>query len=135
MAAKKGGEAMSKILLVDDDPDFVEATKIILESKSHEVIVAYDGNEGWQKVKEDRPDLIVLDVMMPNKDGYAMCAELKSDKQYYDIPVILLTAVAENIPKTSYSKRGGMEIEAEDYIDKPVEPSELVKRVEFLLNQ
>jgi len=126
---------MSKILLVDDDPDFCEATKIILESKSYEVSIAYDGIEGWEKVRTDRPDLIVLDVMMPKKDGYEMCKELKTDQEYADIPVLLLTAVAENVPTTRYTTRMGMEIEAEDYIDKPVEPIELVKRIEVLLSK
>jgi len=126
---------MAKILLVDDDPDFCEATKIILESKSYEVSIAYDGIEGWEKVKADRPDLIVLDVMMPKKDGYEMCKELKADQEYADIPVLLLTAVAENVPTTRYTTRMGMEIEAEDYIDKPVEPRELVKRIEVLLSK
>jgi len=126
---------MAKILLVDDDPDFCEATKIILESKSYEVSIAYDGIEGWEKVKADRPDLIVLDVMMPKKDGYEMCKELKADQEYADIPVLLLTAVAENVPTTRYTTRMGMEIEAEDYIDKPVEPRELVKRIEVILSK
>lgn len=126
---------MTKILLVDDDPDFCEATKIILESKSYEVSIAYDGIEGWEKVKDERPDLIVLDVMMPKKDGYAMCKELKADQKYAEIPVVLLTAVAENVPTTRYTTLMGMETEADDYIDKPVEPSELVKRIEALLSK
>jgi two-component system alkaline phosphatase synthesis response regulator PhoP len=124
---------MAKILLVDDDPDFCEATKTILESKSFEVSIAYDGEEGWEKVKADRPDLIVLDVMMPKKDGYEMCKELKADQKYADIPVLLLTAVAEKVSTTSYTSLMGMETEADDYIDKPVEPNELVKRIETLL--
>jgi len=126
---------MVKILLVDDDPDFCEATKIVLESKSYEVSIAYDGIEGWEKVKANRPDLIVLDVMMPKKDGYAMCKELKADQKYAEIPVVLLTAVAENVPTTRYTTLMGMETEADDYIDKPVEPSELVKRIEALLSK
>jgi two-component system alkaline phosphatase synthesis response regulator PhoP len=126
---------MAKILLVDDDPDFCEATKTILESKSFEVTVAYDGVEGWEKVKADKPDLIVLDVMMPKKDGYEMCKELKADSQYAGIPVLLLTAVAEKVSTTRYTTLMGMETEADDYIDKPVEPGELVKRIEALLGE
>jgi len=124
---------MAKILLVDDDPDFCEATKTILESKAFEVTIAYDGVEGWEKVRADKPDLIVLDVMMPKKDGYEMCKELKADPQYADIPVLLLTAVAEKVSTTRYTTLMGMETEADDYIDKPVEPVELVKRIETLL--
>ena len=126
---------MARILLVDDDPDFVEAVAAILEGKGHEVVKAYDGDEGLEKVKEERPDLIVLDVMMPRMDGYAVCKKLKADPEYRSIPVLLLTAVAAKIPTTRYTQQMGMETEADDYIDKPVEPEELVKRVEALLGK
>ncbi len=124
---------MPKVLIVDDDPDFVDATKAILENKSYDVQVAYDGVEGLERVRGEKPDLIVLDVMMPNKDGYKVCQELKADAEYQDIPIILLTAVGDKVSETRYTTRMGMEIEAEDYIPKPVEPAELVKRIEALL--
>jgi two-component system alkaline phosphatase synthesis response regulator PhoP len=126
---------VADILLIDDDYDFVHAVKTLLESKDHVVRVAYNGIEGWEKVREQKPDLIILDVMMPEKDGYKMCAELKANNQFKEIPIILLTAVAEHIHETQYTTRMGMEMEAEDYIPKPVEPSELLRRVEFLLNK
>jgi two-component system alkaline phosphatase synthesis response regulator PhoP len=121
-----------KILLVDDDADFVEATKLILESKSYDVVVSYDGKEGLKKVQTEEPNLIILDVMMPEMDGYEVCAKLKSDPKYRHIPILLLTAVGESIPTTSYTKEMGMKIEADDYIPKPVELNELVERVENL---
>lgn len=121
-----------KILLVDDDVDFVEATKLILESKSYDVIVAYDGKEGLKKVQTEQPNLIILDVMMPETDGYEVCAKLKSDPRFKHIPVLLLTAVGDAISTTKYTKEMGMKIEAEDYIPKPVELNELVERVENL---
>jgi two-component system alkaline phosphatase synthesis response regulator PhoP len=125
-----------KVLLVDDNPDFCEATKLILEKKGgYEVTLAYDGIEGLEKVKSDRPDIIVLDVMMPNKDGYKMCAELKADDEYRDIPIILLTAVASHISDTQYTPRMGMETEADDYLDKPAEPKEILRRVDALLKK
>ncbi len=124
---------MPKVLIVDDDPDFVDATKAILENKSYDVKVAYDGVEGLERVRAEKPDLIVLDVMMPNKDGYKVCQELKANAEYQDIPVILLTAVGDKVSETRYTTRMGMETEAEDYIPKPVEPAELVKRIEALL--
>ncbi len=124
---------MAKILIVDDDPDLVESIERLLKSKKHEVIAAYDGDAGLEKVRSEKPDAIILDVMMPGKDGYAVCKELKSDPDCSSIPVLLLTAVVSHIPTTAYSMRDGMEIEAEDYIDKPVEPDELVNRVEELL--
>ena len=124
---------MAKILVVDDDPDLVESVTMILESKNHEVIQAYGGIEGLEKAKAEKPDAIVLDVMMPDKDGYAVCKELKGDTEYCDIPILLLTAVVSQISSSTYTSRRGMETEADDYIDKPVEPGELAKLVERLL--
>lgn len=124
-----------KILIVDDDPDLVEAVTMILETKNYNVAAAYGGLEGLQKARTENPDLIVLDVMMPDKDGYAVCKELKADPQLSKIPVLLLTAVVSKIPTTRYTQQMGMETEADDYIDKPVEPEVLVKRIEMLLSK
>jgi two-component system alkaline phosphatase synthesis response regulator PhoP len=124
-----------KILIVDDDPDLVEAVTIILESKNYDVAAAYGGIEGLQKAKTEKPDLIVLDVMMPDKDGYTVCKELKTDPNLGKIPVLLLTAVVSKIPTTRFTQQMGMETEADDYIDKPVEPEVLVKRIEALLSK
>ncbi|MBU2252193.1 MAG: response regulator [Proteobacteria bacterium] len=124
-----------RILIIDDDPDLVEAISMILKSKHYEVIVAYGGVEGLEKTKTEKPDLIVLDVMMPDKDGYTVCKELKADPVLCEIPVLLLTAVVSHISTTRYSHQMGMETEADDYMDKPVEPVELVKRVEALLSR
>jgi len=124
---------MAKILVIDDDPDLVESVTMILESKNHDVIQAYGGIEGLKKAKEEKPDAIVLDVMMPDKNGYEVCRELKADAEYSNIPILLLTAVVSHIPNSTYTNRMGMETEADDYVDKPVEPKELVKLVERLL--
>jgi two-component system alkaline phosphatase synthesis response regulator PhoP len=126
---------MPKILIVDDDPDLVEAVTMILESKDYDVIAAYGGIEGLEKAKAEVPDLIVLDVMMPDKDGYAVCKELKADPEYSKIPILLLTAVVSKISTTRYTQQMGLETEADDYVDKPVEPAELVKRIEILLGK
>ena len=85
------------ILLVDDDPDFVEAVRVIVENGGYEVTVAYDGQEGLEAVAERKPDLIVLDVMMPVMNGHEACAKLKGSKETEDIPIILLTAVADRV--------------------------------------
>jgi two-component system alkaline phosphatase synthesis response regulator PhoP len=124
-----------KILIVDDDPDLLEAVSTILESKGYAVAKAYGGVEGLKKARTEKPDLIVLDVMMPDKDGYAVCRELKADEQYRSIPILLLTAVVSNIPTSKYTQQMGMETEADDFMDKPVEPAELAKRVEALLSK
>jgi len=123
---------MSKkyVLIVDDDPDLVETVCMMLEDKGYEVGKAYDGVEGEEAIKERHPDLLVLDVMMPRKDGYQLCAELKADNTTKDIPVILLTAVGEAVPTTSYTHAQGMSTEAEEYIPKPVDSKTLVEAVE-----
>jgi len=124
---------MARILVVDDDPDLVESVTLVLEKKEHEVIAAYGGIEGLEKAKKEKPDAIILDVMMPDKNGYEVCKELKADPEYQDIPILLLTAVVSKISSTSYTHRMGMETEANDYVDKPVEANELVRLVERLL--
>ena len=124
-----------KILVVDDDPDLVETTSMILKSKQYDVVVAYDGVEGLEKAKTEKPDLIVLDVMMPEKDGYTLCKELKADAALNAIPVLLLTAVVSHISTTRFSHQMGMETEADDYMDKPVDPNELARRIELLLSR
>jgi len=123
-------EKKAKILLVDDDVDFVESTKIILESKPYEVIVAYEGDEGLQKARQENPDLIILDVIMPVKDGFTAAEQLKKDPRLSKIPVVMLTGFAEMGGETSIPASRGLELEAEDYIDKPVSPEELLRRVE-----
>lgn len=113
------------ILVVDDDPDLVETVAMMLESKGCEVGRAYDGVEGEESIKERRPDLVILDIMMPRKDGYVLCSELKASEDTQDIPVVLLTAVGEAVPSTSYSHADGMATEADDYIPKPIDTESL----------
>jgi DNA-binding response OmpR family regulator len=124
-----------KILLIDDDPDFVEATRTVLESEPYEVAVAYDGNEGLVKVREEQPDLIILDIIMPTEDGFQVCEKLKADPELSRIPVIMLTSLSQKLSETTYSLADGMMLEAEDFIDKPVHPVELLARVARLLKK
>jgi two-component system alkaline phosphatase synthesis response regulator PhoP len=128
----------TRILLIDDDPDVHTVVKKILEPKSYEVISAYDGFEGLRKVVDERPDLIILDVIMPGKHGFDVCHELKTDEKYHffsNIPVLMLTVYPEDREKMHLSMREGMMMEAEDYLQKPVDARELVKRVEGLLKK
>ena len=125
----------AKILIVDDDPVFVESTKAVLESKNYQVSVAYDGDEGLQKVQEDSPDLIILDIIMPTKDGFTVCEQLKGDPQLSKIPVLMLTSFAEKKGETSIPVSEGLGLEAEDYIDKPVSPEELLSRIDIQLKK
>jgi DNA-binding response OmpR family regulator len=125
--------AKKYILVVDDDPDLVETVAMMLESKGCEVGRAYDGVEGEESVKERRPDLIVLDVMMPRKDGYVLCSELKANEETKDIPIVLLTAVGEAVPTTTYTHADGMSTEADDYIAKPIDTEGMWEVVSSLL--
>ena len=128
-------EKKAKIPLVDDDIDFVESTKIILESKPYEVIVAYEGNEALRKAKEEKPDLILLDIIMPVKDGFSAAEQFKKDPQLSEIPVIMLTSYSSRKGDTSIPVSRGFELEAEDYVEKPVSPEELLSKVEQYLKK
>ena len=128
----------TKILVIDDDSDVHTVVKKILEPKSYKVVSAYDGFEGLRKVVDERPDLIILDVIMPGKHGFDVVHELKTDEKYHffsNIPVLMLTVYPEDREKMHLSMREGMMMEAEDYLQKPVDAKELVKRVEDLLKK
>jgi two-component system alkaline phosphatase synthesis response regulator PhoP len=123
-----------KILLVDDDPDFVAATKMALESRSdYQVFTANDGVFALSTARVEKPDLLILDVIMPFEDGFTTARELKADPELSRIPVIMLTSFSQRMGETNVSVAQGMELEAEDYVEKPVSPQELLRRVEKLL--
>jgi len=125
--------AKKRILVVDDEPDFCLIVQGQLEKEGFEVDVAYNGVEGLERVQENPPDAIVLDVMMPEKDGYEVCKELKDDDNFCDIPVLLLTAVASHVTSTRYSHADGMATEADDYIAKPASAEEISKSLKRML--
>ncbi len=118
------------ILVVDDDTDLVEMVAMKLASKNFRVAKAYDGVEAMAKIKEDRPALMILDVMMPRKDGYTLCDELKKSDEYKGIVIILLTAVTEAISSTNYTHIGGKTTLADDFIPKPIDMDKLMEIVE-----
>jgi len=122
----------AKILVVDDDPDLVQSVKLVLETK-YDVITASEGEEGLKKARAERPDLIILDIIMPVKDGFTAAEQLKKDPELSEIPVIMLTSYAERKGDTNIPVSRGMTLEAEDYIEKPVKPAELLERVEAQL--
>jgi two-component system alkaline phosphatase synthesis response regulator PhoP len=124
-----------RVLVVDDEPDFAAIVQTNLEKEGFQVEVAYNGDEGLEKVYANPPDAIVLDIMMPGKDGYQVCKELKADDKYVDIPVILLTAVASHVTTTRYSHADGMSTEADDYIAKPASAEEITESIKRLLSE
>ena len=125
----------AKILIVDDDRDFIESTKTILESKPYDVVVAYQGEEGLKKAKEENPDLILLDVIMPVKDGFTAAEQIKKDPELRKIPILMLTAFSSKRQGSSIPVSRGYALEAEGYIEKPVTPENLLAAVEESLKK
>ncbi|MCK4948178.1 MAG: response regulator [Candidatus Aureabacteria bacterium] len=121
---------MKKILFVDDEPQLVEMVKIRLEANNYEVILASDGEQALEKARGEKPDLIILDIMLPKMDGYKVCRMLKFDDKYSSIPVIMLTARSQKSEKSM-----GEEVGADAYIIKPFEPQMLLGKIKELLNE
>ena len=127
----------AKILVVDDDPDVLEAIGIILEAKGYEVITAQDGVEGLTKLKEERPDLMILDLLMPRLDGFGVCKELKDPRwaKYGRIPIIILSSVKEEASRRRYELETGVQLDVDDYVEKPIEHTILLERAEKILKK
>lgn len=117
-----------RILVVDDEDDIVAVIKARLETAGYEVECAYDGKEGLEKIKESRPDLAILDIMMPEINGSTLCGMLKYDENFRKLPVILLTAKGAQLDKEI-----GETVGADAYIVKPFEAQVLLNTVENLL--
>ncbi len=129
-----------KILVIDDDPDFREAITPILRSALYEVITAANSAEGRQKILSEKPDLILLDIMMDSLfDGFSLCQAVKTSPEYADVkstPIIMISAVKEITGSGFEFKKNeqGM-IGPDDYLDKPVKPAVLLARIDKLLKK
>ncbi len=113
-----------KILVVDDEQDLVETIRLKLSSEGYKVEAAYTGIQALEKAKQSKPDLILLDIMMPELNGYQVCKKIKEDNTLKNIPVVMLTAKAQESDKF-----WGLETGADDYITKPFEFSSLLKTI------
>ena len=122
--------ASGKILVVDDEIYIVHILDFSLGMEGYDVITALDGEQAFEKARAEKPDLIVLDIMMPKLDGYETCKMLKHDETTRDIPVILLSAKGRNV-----DQKIGFEVGADDYITKPFSPRKLVERINAILGQ
>jgi DNA-binding response OmpR family regulator len=118
-----------KILIADDAEDVKLVVQLFLESKGFDILTAYDGLDALDKARNDRPDLILLDVMMPVLDGFDVCKKLKADPKTASIPVVMLSASAQ-----AESKQRGMEAGAEDYLVKPFQPEALDALIHQILD-
>ncbi len=118
------------ILIADDDPQVVELVRTYLEKEGFAVVIAADGEAALEKVARDRPDLVVLDIMLPRLDGWAVCQRLREDPETRTIPIVMLTSRAEEMDRVL-----GLELGADDYVTKPFSPRELVARIKAVLRR
>ncbi len=121
---------MARILVIDDDQSIVELVKVNLEMQGHQIYTASDGIKGLALAQQHRPDLVILDVMMPDLDGFTVCQRLRQNQYTHSIPVILLTALGMTKDKIT-----GFDSGADDYLVKPFEIAELQVRVRALLRR
>lgn len=126
MNERKGNGMAKKILIIDDDQDLFQVLKVRLEANKFEVITAIDGMEGLEKAKSENPDLIVLDILMPKKDGYMVVKELKSNEGTKDIPVIVMSG--KDTLKILFEEEG-----VTDYFVKPLDTQKLLETINVRL--
>jgi DNA-binding response OmpR family regulator len=125
------------ILVVDDDPDILDAVTLILESRSYQVITAVNGEDALSKLKTASPDLMILDLLMPKMDGFAVCRELQDARwsRHREMPILVLTSVREEASRRRYELETGFELGVDDYVEKPFSPEVLLDRVDRLANR
>ena len=131
-------EEQAKILIVDDDFDIARGLKTVLESQAYHVSVARNGEECLARIKADMPDLIILDLLMPKLDGFAVVRELKENPPYDgcdNIPILILTALGEDASQRRHEMETGLEMDLDDYVEKPIQPMDLLHRVAKLLQK
>jgi DNA-binding response OmpR family regulator len=144
-----------KVLVIDDDVNTVRFLSVALEENGYQALGAYDGQEGIQMVHSENPDLIILDVMMPKKSGFVLFKQLRKDEKYKDLPVIMLTGVAdtledldaqsddtferpydnlrEKLRKIIKSMSEDGEVKPDMFVDKPIDPEEVIEKVKQLI--
>lgn len=126
-----------KILLADDDPDVVEVVSMLLEDEGYEIVTAKDGAEALEKIKLENPDLIILDLLMPHVDGFAVFDMLRDPRyeRWSRIPVVILTSVREEVSNRRYELETGRKMDYAAYLEKPADPEVLLETVSKLLSK
>ena len=126
-----------KILVVDDDPDIRDALTIILETRDYEIVTACDGIECLAALRAETPDLMIVDLLMPRMDGFAVLRELQDGRwfKYREIPILILSSVREEASRRRYELETALEFKVDDYVEKPISPEILLERVERLLEK
>lgn len=121
------------ILIVDDDPDILDNIITVLETQPYRLATARDGKKCMEMIGQEIPDLLILDLLMPLMDGWGVIREMRSEPRYAKVPIMVLTTVIEDASRRRYELETGMAMEVQEYIQKPVMPSELIRRVQILL--
>ncbi|MFP4056563.1 MAG: response regulator transcription factor [Candidatus Brocadiia bacterium] len=128
--------ASRSVLIADDDPDIVEAMKTVLEASGFDVLTAPNGQECLRKLRESKPDVLILDVMMTTEtEGFHVAYEIRNDPQLRHIPVLMLTAIEQKTGMSFSPEEDEDYLPVEDFVSKPVEPEELVERVKALVDK
>jgi CheY-like chemotaxis protein len=122
-----------KVLVVDDNPDARETVRLILEAEGYEVLEACDGERGVEMARSSAPDLIVMDMMMPKKDGFVACLELKRDPHFSGTPIIMLSGIENHLRAGSAAKNIQSGLQADVYLGKPIEAERFIHIVSELL--
>ena len=125
------------VLVVDDDPDILDAISMVLESQGYQLIFACDGLECLDRLSSEKPDLMILDLLMPKLDGFAVYKELQSPKwaEYRDMPILILSSVREEASRRRYELETGQKLKPDEYIEKPILPEVLLGCVENLFKR
>jgi two-component system alkaline phosphatase synthesis response regulator PhoP len=123
------------ILVVDDDPDMIDSILSVLSSQPFKLQAARDGRQCMEMIGKKTPDLLILDLLMPKMDGFAVIRELRRNPRYAELPIIVLTALLEDASRRRYELELGSGMNVQDYLEKPVAPTELLDRVNAILNQ
>ena len=133
---KKGSKMETKVLFVDDEVDFVEVNKVALESKGYKVVVAYDGKEALEKALREKPDIIILDVMMrTTTEGFHISRQLRKHQETRDTPIIMLTAIRKKLDSECKIEPDEEWLPVTEFLDKPVRPDKLIEKMEEVLNK
>ena len=121
------------ILIVDDDPDIIDGILMILESQDYHLRIARDGVMCLELLSEEKPNLLILDLLMPRMDGWGVIREVRKNPIYTDMPIMILTTVIEDASRRRYELETGYSMDIQAYIEKPAKPTELIDQVEKLL--
>lgn len=125
----------AKILVVDDDPDIRDVLEALMEGEGFETVLANDGEQALEAIKKENPDLMILDLLMPVMDGFAVCKQLQDPRwsKWKDMPILILTSVREEVSQRRYELETGLSLDVDDYVEKPIDPDVVIDRVKKLL--